>query len=144
MPAERLRPRLKKPLQREKPALLLACFMDLAVGARHQALEKPPGLRLGGERCDAGQVGRRALVQLMELLRFLQRGPPVRLVFHHVEHLLELQPERPFVRYEFSQVDDHRSCLCLTPMYWETSSALMRSLSSSENRTPRRCRTFCN
>src|ERR1019366_1327442 len=133
VPAKGLRQRFEKPLQREKPPLFLPRFVNFAVGAGDEIFQIAPRLRLGRERRDPGEVGGGAFVKLMEQLQLRERQLQIRLGFHPVEQLFQLVPERTAVGDETMQINDHSNCLCLTLKYCDTSSALKRSLPSSEN-----------
>src|SRR6185312_235018 len=144
MPAKRLRPGLKEPYERRKARAFVARLVNFAIRARDEIFQEAPRFRLRRIRGELGEISGGAFVEFMEALHFFERHLRIRLHFDAVEHLFEFGPDGPLVGDELLQVDDHRSCLCLTSMYWATIPALKRSFSSSEKRTARRCNTFCN
>ena len=100
MAAKRPRERLEEPRQREKPALLLAGFMNFAIGPGDEILQVAPRFRLGGKGCDFGESGGGALVKLMKKLHLLKDIRALGSASRWFEPFLQLAPERPFIRDE--------------------------------------------
>ena len=72
-----------------------------------------------------------AYVTLQTELELTSRGV-AGIVFQALEPVFELRPVGPLAGDELLQINDHKSCLCLTVRYCAISCALRRSFSSSE------------
>ena len=125
--AERFGKNLEEPAEGRKAMLFFPNLMDLGIGARHEGFEITADLRLRGKAHDSCQTGRSPLVEIVEAfdlrkVHFLERVP-----VQFVEDRLQLSPISLFFIDEALQIDDHKSCLCFTFIYWETRSTHNRS-----------------
>src|SRR5262249_29091418 len=101
-----------------------------------QRFEVAPHFGLRSKRGQPRQVRRSPLVQVVKASGLFQTERQSRIVFHPVKHSFQLRPVGAFAGDEPLKINNHKSCLCFTLKYCEINSALNRSFSTSEKRTP--------
>ncbi len=109
MPSKRARECVEEPFQWEDAPLLLACFVNLTVSARHKAFKIPMGFRFRRKRRQARQPCSRPFIELVEPLQFIERHAGIRFSLKNFKDRFQLFPERPFTGNEAFQVENHRT-----------------------------------
>jgi len=89
---------------------LFAGLVDLSVGPGDERLEVTPRLSFRGKSREFGEVGRDALVKVMQPAHLLQIEPLKVVALTSVQRPFKLLPVRPFLGDELLDVYDHDGC----------------------------------
>ncbi len=113
MPAKRAREFDGEPAPRPEFAAI-ARFVNLSVSPADQPFQVRAQVAFGSERGDLGQIRRSTLIHDVKTLQLLESELARGIGIDPVEGFFERGPMRTLGFDEAGQIEDHKSCRCLT------------------------------